>query len=331
MAECVAGDAPRKAILVIGGCGYVAQFLLQSLLEHEGQFAVHATHRPGRSLEGMPTAVKWHEMHPSSAVDVESTLTAAAPDVVVNCAAMSNLKQCEMDPGAAEEANCLETLLEHLKKVAASRPVLFVHFSTDIVFDGNPDCTYSEDSVAEPVNAYGCSKLKFDALLTSVSVPACVVLRPPNILGPKHPFVSHGGKFLQWLDGQLQKDEPSRLFVDEYRNYVWVEDLVAVTMKLICEFPDKLPPFKLMHCGGPDSLNRLEVAEALASAKGYALEYKGQDGSMLPRILPTKRADIDLGYPSPLCIRFSSDKVESFLGRPMRPISACIAASTSRI
>eukprot|EP00971_Amphidinium_carterae_P176136 3491478-Amphidinium_carterae.1 len=182
---------------------------------------------------------------------------------------------------------------------------------------------------------------------------------------PRHPYVSTGMKFLQWLDGQLQKDEPSKLFVDEYRNYVWVEDLVAVTVKLIEDFPGKPPAFRLMHCGGPDSLNRMQVAESLAAAKGYALEYKSEDG-MLPRTLPTQRAEVDLGlckqtrhssslpnismcsalccnenyfvfrcastgYPSPLCIRFSSDKVEAFMGRPMRAISECIGQSKDRI
>eukprot|EP00971_Amphidinium_carterae_P102357 2026438-Amphidinium_carterae.1 len=137
MAESTPSDASRKAILIIGGCGYVAQFLLQSLLEHGDKFAVHATYRPGRSLDGMPTTVVWHAMRPSTATDVEATLGAASPDVVVNCAAMSSLKQCEVDPAGAEEANCPEVLLEHLKKVY--RPMLFVHFSTDIVFDGRPD------------------------------------------------------------------------------------------------------------------------------------------------------------------------------------------------
>merc|ERR1712224_1141429 len=106
-------------------------------------------------------------------------------------------------------------------------------------------------------------------------------------------------------------------------NYVWVGDVVEVVKKLIENFPEKPPPHKLMHCGGPEALNRVQVATTLAHAKGYSLTYKNTDGSEVEKMVPTKREAIDLGYPSPLCIRFRSEVVQEVLGRPLRSIADC--------
>eukprot|EP00401_Gymnodinium_catenatum_P077207 CAMPEP_0117491904 /NCGR_PEP_ID=MMETSP0784-20121206/18307_1 /TAXON_ID=39447 /ORGANISM="" /LENGTH=336 /DNA_ID=CAMNT_0005286709 /DNA_START=68 /DNA_END=1078 /DNA_ORIENTATION=+ len=323
-----------KRILVVGGSSYVAQFLIRALLDRPAggtPLELHATHRPGRVLEGYPEALRFHPMDPTDAASVAAVLASVAPGVVVNCAAMSGLGPCEKDPTGAMLINCPKGLVEATAAQAAGEPRLFVHFSTDIVFDGDAEKVYDEESSPAPVNAYGRSKAEFDAFLADCSTPTCVVLRPTNILGPAHPYAITGKKFLQWVDDRLRIDECTKLFEDEYRNYVWVEDLVAVAVTLIEGFPTKPPAYPLIHCGGPEPLNRLDIAAALATAKRYGLSYKGEGGADLPRIVPVKRAEVDLGYPSPLCVRFASPRVESILGRPMRPVAECINTSVDQI
>jgi len=322
------------SVLLVGGSGYVGQFLTRALLERG--FQVHVSHRPGRKPTVLPPEVRLVELDFTDAESTAAALRSVAPSAVVNCAAIAGLGACEKDPAAALAANCPRGLVE----AAASEGLgpegarLFVHFSTDIVFAGDPAVLHDEDTAVGPVNAYGRSKAEFDAHLASRRVPTCVVLRPTNIVGPKHPYGSSGGgaKFLQWLDARLRTDEQTKLFQDEYRNYVWVEDLVAVAVKLIEEFPAARPQYSLMHCGGPEALNRVQVAEALAAAKGYSLTFTPEGGGeTLERIVPVPRAEVDLGYPSPLCIRFRSSRAEEFLGRPMRSIAECCRASADLI
>eukprot|EP00927_Polykrikos_kofoidii_P025483 TRINITY_DN22873_c0_g1_i1.p1 TRINITY_DN22873_c0_g1~~TRINITY_DN22873_c0_g1_i1.p1 ORF type:complete len:366 (+),score=45.70 TRINITY_DN22873_c0_g1_i1:48-1100(+) len=330
----------RQTVLVLGGFGYVAQFVIEALLGRadaggdDAPFRVHATHRPGRETKGFPHAVTLHSLDFGDADAIAALLEAVAPNIVVNCAAMAGLGVCEKDPTAAFVANCPRHLVDVLAAQSALEPRLLIHFSTDIVFNGDPANLFDEDAALTPINVYGQSKAEFDEYLVGRAQPTCVVLRSSNILGPVHPYVATGKKFLQWLDDRLQAHETTSLFEDEYRNYVWIDDLVAVVMKLIDDFPSKPPPYRLFHCGGPDTLNRVDVARALAEAKRYSPTYSTKENGTdveKNRVLPIKRSEVDLGYPAPLCLRFVSSRIEALLGRPLRSVQDCIVANVSRI
>lgn len=316
-------------VLVVGGSGYVAQFVIQALLSCG--VCVHATHRANREVNEFPSAIIWHVVDYKDTEAIAVVLRKVKANVVVNCGAMSALGACEKDPEAAAAANCPRGLVHALAAEAAGVPRLFVHFSTDIVFDGDPSKVYDEDSAPAPVNTYGKLKAEFDAFLAERTEPHCAVLRLTNVLGPRHPYVSTGTKFLQWLDGQLRNNSPTTLFEDEFRNYVWVEDIAAVVVRLVEDFRTKPPPHRLMHCGGPDALSRVDVALALAAAKGYSATYRTEEGQEFPRVVPAKRSSVDLGYASPLCVRITSGRAEAYMGRPFRPIDDCIRENVLRI
>mmetsp|Transcript_58467 Transcript_58467/g.163823 ORF Transcript_58467/g.163823 Transcript_58467/m.163823 type:complete len:323 (-) Transcript_58467:79-1047(-) len=320
----------ETTVLVLGGTGYVGQFVVRALLDRPGT-RVHVAHRPSRDASFLPEAVRRHGVDLTSAEAVEALLAEVRPAIVVNCAAMSALGACEKDPVGAEAANCPRHFVEALAKSAGGAPRLFVHFSTDIVYAGDPSEVYDEETVPVPVNTYGKLKAEFDAYLAERAEPACIVLRPSNIVGPVHPYASTGTKFLQWLGGQLQKDEPTKVFNDEHRNYTWVEDLVAMVLRLIDAFPSSLPKHRLFICGGPEALTRVDVARSLAEAKGWPLTFRGPDGEERQRLEPAPRASVDLGYPSPLCIRMCSARAEEFLRRRFRSLAECVKEDPSRV
>ena len=82
---------------------------------------------------------------------VAETLDGA--DLVVHCAAMTDVDGCERDPDRADEVNARGS--EHV--AASARRVIML--STDYVFDGSEAGEYTEDAQVSPINAYGRSKL----------------------------------------------------------------------------------------------------------------------------------------------------------------------------
>ncbi len=84
-------------------------------------------------------------------------VTTEKPQVIINCAAMTNVDGCEDDPKAAYDANTKGP--ENLAKAAEMIGAKLVHISTDYVFKGDATVPYIESDATGPVTEYGKSKL----------------------------------------------------------------------------------------------------------------------------------------------------------------------------
>ena len=138
---------------------------------------------------------------------------AAAPAFVVNLAAVSQPRRCEANPAAAASVNAPTVLAAWQASLdEAHRAKLLVHVSTDQVYGDSkpPPALYVEADPAEPVNAYGRSKLAAERLLADGRAFAgdWVALRSSVIFGPKPPAAPvKRGLFLQWMDSALKGGE----------------------------------------------------------------------------------------------------------------------------
>lgn len=97
-----------------------------------------------------------HRLDISDPEDVANYVTPDV-DVVVNCAAYTDVNGAESDEEAAMMLNAYAPGL--LARAAKEADALLIHFSTDYVFDGTANVPYTEESRPSPVNAYGRSKL----------------------------------------------------------------------------------------------------------------------------------------------------------------------------
>lgn len=82
---------------------------------------------------------------------------------ILNCTAYTDVDGAEADEAAADALNA--TAVETLASVAKRSGSLFVHFSTDYVFDGTSSTPYAVDAPRAPQNAYGRSKAKGERAL----------------------------------------------------------------------------------------------------------------------------------------------------------------------
>lgn len=78
------------------------------------------------------------------------------PDIVINCAAYTDVKKAEYDHVNANEINNLSLI--NLSKISNQYNSLLIHFSTDYVFDGFSNKKYMEDDIVNPISIYGKSK-----------------------------------------------------------------------------------------------------------------------------------------------------------------------------
>ncbi|MCD8050740.1 MAG: dTDP-4-dehydrorhamnose reductase [Clostridiales bacterium] len=109
------------------------------------------------------------------------------PDVVINCAGITDPQECEDNPDEAYRVNALGA-----RNIAAeAEPVncKVIQFSTDDVFDLNKSFPYTEFDVAMPNNVYGKSKYAGERMIVSLSTRH-VIVRSSWVYGIGKDFVN---------------------------------------------------------------------------------------------------------------------------------------------
>lgn len=112
---------------------------------------------------------------------VRSAVSAVRPDVVINCAAWTDVDGCETDPERARKANARgpEVLASSCREVDA----LLITISTDYVFDGDKDGFYTQEDQPNPISVYGRSKLEGEERAQHAH-ERTIVVRSGYIFGP---------------------------------------------------------------------------------------------------------------------------------------------------
>ncbi|MFM8657685.1 MAG: dTDP-4-dehydrorhamnose reductase [Chthoniobacterales bacterium] len=112
---------------------------------------------------------------------VAAQVREAKPDIVINCAAMTNVDECETEREKARviNADAAGAMARACEEIGAK----MIHISTDYVFSGEKTEPYAEDDQAEPVSWYGETKLAGeDAALAAGTRHA--VVRVSWVFGP---------------------------------------------------------------------------------------------------------------------------------------------------
>jgi len=102
----------------------------------------------------------------------EKVLDAAHPDGLIHCAALAELEPCEANPGMAARLNA--DLPGRLAAACKRQGVRMVHISTDAVFDGAKDGTYTEADEPHPLSVYARTKLEGEQAVLAADTAALV-------------------------------------------------------------------------------------------------------------------------------------------------------------
>lgn len=121
--------------------------------------------------------------------DVDAVLKLARetrPDVIINCAAHTNVDKCEEQWDLAYKINALGP--RNLSIAARELDAKMIHVSTDYVFEGNGTRPYTEFDGPNPVSAYGKTKLEGEKFVKEFA-PKHFILRTAWLYGDGKNFV----------------------------------------------------------------------------------------------------------------------------------------------
>jgi dTDP-4-dehydrorhamnose reductase len=136
------------------------------------------------------TAYKDVDLDITDSKKVNAAIAQVKPNVILNCAAITNVDGCEANEKLAFNVNSFGAGV--VAQAAAQAGSALVHISTDYVFDGSKATAYFEDDVTCPQNVYGRSKLEGEEKVAEYCKNS-YILRTAWLYGP------HGNNFVKTM------------------------------------------------------------------------------------------------------------------------------------
>ena len=149
---------------------------LQKLLASHGELLALSREEPGGDLTDVPAMI--------------GRLEAFSPDIIFNAAAYTAVDRAETEKEASYQVNAYA--VKALADYCARKHCLFVHFSTDYVFDGSGVAPRDELAPCRPINVYGKSKLLGEIAVRESGCPY-LLFRTSWVYG------EHGHNFLKTI------------------------------------------------------------------------------------------------------------------------------------
>lgn len=198
------------------------------------------------------------------------------PDIIYNCAAMTNVDGCERDPDAALKVNALAA--QNVALAANMVGAELVHVSTDYVFSGEIKNTpYREWDKPNPQSAYGSSKLLGEELAVQAHSETYVV-RTAWLYGYR------GGNFVKTIINAAQKNDTLTIVDDQRGNPTSANDLAHHLLLL----PGS-KNYGVYHCTNEGICSWYEFAVEFLKLSGIEVEVKPITSDQYPT--PTKRPE----------------------------------------
>jgi dTDP-4-dehydrorhamnose reductase len=235
--------------LVTGASGLLG--LNMSLWLSQTHTVIGAIRQP--ELKDAPFEVIVTDLAEKSAA--EHLVEHARPDVIIHCAAMAIVDDCESQPELAQSVN--GDLPGELAVLAVRHSIPIVHISTDAVFDGEKG-NYKEEDVPHPLSVYARTKLAGEQAVASAN-PQAIIARV-NFYG----FSLHGQRSLgEFFVNNLAAGKPVNGFTDVQFCPLFVLDLASILVEMV-----EKRLHGLYHVVSSESLSKYDFAVRIARKFG---------------------------------------------------------------
>ncbi|MCV7328890.1 dTDP-4-dehydrorhamnose reductase [Mycobacterium cookii] len=233
-----------QRLVITGAGGQVGSFL-----------AAEAT-RQGRDVLAL-TSSQWDITDPALAEQVVHS-----GDVVVNCAAYTNVDGAESDQARAHAVNAAGP--QYIAQACARAGARMVHISTDYVFDGDfggaAPHPYEPSDETRPLSVYGQTKLSGEQAVLA-ALPQAVVVRTAWV------YTGGDGKdFVAAMRRVAAGDQAIDMVDDQIGSPTYVGDLVGALLEVVDGRVH--PPTGIAHAANGGEVSRFGQTRAVFEGVG---------------------------------------------------------------
>ena len=197
-------------ILVTGAQGQLGRELYdrQQELLNEGH-TLYFTDQPQLDITRYEGLAQYLDQHPT--------------DVIINCAAFTDVDQAESNQESAFLIN--DTATGHLARLASERNIRLIHISTDYVFDGRSHKPYVETDNPAPQGIYGQSKLAGEQKV--IHHQAGMIIRTAWLYSP------YGKNFVKTISRLVREKDQLQVIYDQVGSPTYAGDLARAIIHIL--------------------------------------------------------------------------------------------------
>lgn len=195
------------------------------------------------------------------------------PDIVINCAAITDVDKCEQMPDEAYKVNALG--VKNIAIACRDFCVKLIHISTDYVFDGAKKEPYTEFDIPNPVNIYGKTKLAGEEFVKMI-LSNFIIIRTAWIFGEKRKH------FVDYVVNGIKNGNEIIAVRDMVSSPTYSYDLAETINKLL-----PLNQSGIFHIANKGYCSRVEMVEEIIKIMKRQANVKVVNQSQWER--PAKR------------------------------------------
>ena len=189
-----------------------------------------------------------HNLDITNLENVTNIINNETPEIIIHCAAYTNVDKAEEDLENARKINVLGT--ENLAKICGEKDIMIVYISTDYVFDGEANTPYLPNSKTNPINNYGLTKLEGEKAVKKYC-KKYYIARTSWLYG------HHGKNFVETMISIADKPE-LKVVDDQIGCPTWTIELANGIIKLI-----QNEEYGIYHICGSNSTSWYDFAKEI--------------------------------------------------------------------
>ncbi|MBS59879.1 MAG: dTDP-4-dehydrorhamnose reductase [Anaerolineaceae bacterium] len=177
-------------------------------------------------------------------------------DVVIHCAAYTNVDGCALNPELANLVNAIGT--RNIAHLCAEYGAVMVLLSTNEVFDGRKPYSYTERDIPGAINPYGESKLAAERYILDI-------LERYYIVRTSWMYAAGGANFVHTILNLASQGEDIAVVTDELGVPTYAKDLASAIIEVV----DRAP-YGIYHLVNSGHVSRYGFARQVLNLTGYS-------------------------------------------------------------
>ena len=230
------------------------------------------------------------------------------PDFIINTAGYTNVDLCEDNKEKAHNVNV--GILKNILKFMSKKTKL-IHISSDYIFDGK-NALYKEDSIPNPINYYGKTKLESENLIRS-SNRKYIIIRTGNLYSQ---FTNLKSNRLSWIFNKLSNNESIYAVEDMFSKPTNTCTIPPIILSLL-PISDNL----IINYAGQDSLSIYDFAVLVSQVFDFEKNL----------INKCKLKDMDFKAERPKDVSLSTDFISEIINCNIYETEYCLKSIKSKL